>query len=563
MPQPVRDKIGRQAPAWSASFRQPPRRAARRMSTPSATRSGFRLYRVLRLRPSLAAIAAVLVFLWCVSRFYQPDTGFSSLISIGDILEETKVTSLRQTPHHVYEKSAGYDGAYYVQLALYPTLDNPELTKAIDNLPYRAKRILFCWAAWLLGGGQPGAVVQAHALLNVACWLALAWVLLRWFPPNTWENFLRWAFVLFSHGLCMSVRHSLVDGPSLLLVALALRWLEDGRRGAGAVTLALAGLGKETSLLAGAGLEVDWRAPRSWWRPAATLLMSALPLFLWMGYVRWKFGPADDPGMGNFTLPFVGFAEKFRYAWREATGPDGGQLAWASLVTIVALAVQWTFFVLRRRPGERWWRVGAAFALMMTFLSTPVWEGFPGASTRVLLPMTLAFNVLVPRGRRWLPVLLAGNLTVAATIFEYSPPHEFFALKGDPTTQTLIRVKPLKGWYAPEQHLAQQWRWTTGAAELRLTNASDVAVTVTIRGLVSAADGECRIRIGSGDRLLWGESAGVKPREFRFGLTLAPGETRLSFTGDQPAKKIGADPRELAFRIANLEIVVPPAGMRP
>ena len=124
-------------------------------------------------------------------------------------------------------------------------------------------------------------------------------------------------------------------------------------------------------------------------------------------------------------------------------------------------------------------------------------------------------------------------------------------------------MKPLKGWYAPEQHLAQQWRWTTGAAELRLTNAADVAVTVTIRGLVSAADGECRIRIGSGDRLLWGESAGVKPREFRFGLTLAPGETRLSFTGDQPAKKIGADPRELAFRIANLEIVVPPAGMRP
>jgi len=533
------------------------------MSAPAAKRPGFRLYRLLRLRPALAAVAAVLTFLGCVSRFYQPDTGFSSLISIGDILEDSKVSALRQTPHHVYEKSAGYDGAYYVQLALYPTLDNPELTKAIDNLPYRAKRILFCWTAWLLGGGQPGGVVQAHALLNVGCWLVLAWVLLHWFPPTTWGNFLRWALVLFSHGLCMSVRHSLVDGPSLLLVALALRWLENGRRGAGAVTLALAGLGKETSLLAGAGLEIDWRSPRTWWRPAATLFAVALPLFLWMGYVRFKFGPADDPGMGNFTLPFAGFAEKLRDALRGAASSDGGPLAWATLATVVALAVQWMFFALRRRPEEPWWRVGAAFALMMTFLATPVWEGFPGASTRVLLPMTLAFNILVPRGRRWLPVLLAGNLTVAATIFEYSPPHEFYTLKGDADTQALVRVKPLKGWYAPEQHLAQQWRWTTGEAELRLSNVSELAVTVTVRGFVSAAEGECRVRIGSGDRLLWGESAGVKPREFRFGLTLPPGETRVTFTGDRPAKKIGADPRELAFRVANLEIVVPTAGVRP
>jgi hypothetical protein len=58
----------------------------------------------------------------------------------------------------------------------------------------------------------------------------LAALLLRWFPPNNWGDFLRWGAVMFSHGMCMSVRHSLVDGPSLLLVAVAMAALEQGRR---------------------------------------------------------------------------------------------------------------------------------------------------------------------------------------------------------------------------------------------------------------------------------------------------------------------------------------------
>ncbi|MCX6953756.1 MAG: hypothetical protein NTV51_16515, partial [Verrucomicrobia bacterium] len=226
------------------------------------------LRRLLASPVKAMGLASVVLFLWAVAHFYDARTGFSSLISIGDKVGDNKVSQLRQVPHFVYEESWGYDGAYYVQLALNPTLDNPELTKAIDNLPYRARRILFCWAAWVLGVGQPAWIVQAHALINVLCWLALAWVLLRWFPLTGWENFLRWFAVMFSHGICMSVRDSLVDGPSLLLVALAMRWVEEGRRGAGLATLAFGGLGKETSLLAVAGVaDIKWKSPRTWWRP--------------------------------------------------------------------------------------------------------------------------------------------------------------------------------------------------------------------------------------------------------------------------------------------------------
>ncbi len=514
----------------------------------------------LRDRVRVAFAVSVALFLWGVGQFYQPETGFSSLVSIGDVLTPMKVTALRNVPHYIYESSPGYDGAYYVQLALHPTLDNPELLQAIDNLPYRAKRILFCWVAWGLGLGQPAWIVQAHALLNVVCWVGLAFLLLRWFPLNSWENFLRWFAVMFSHGVCMSVRHSLVDAPSLLLVALALRWLEEGRRGAGAVTLALAGLGKETSLLAGAGIDFDVRAPRTWGRAAITVGVIALPLLAWMGFIRWKFGPAEDPGLGNFTLPLAGLAEKFGTAWRELDVADIWSLNGAVLATALALAVQGLFFVVRWRPAERWWRVGAAFAVMMMFLSTPVWEGYPGAATRVLLPMTLAFNVLVPRGLKWLPVLIAGNLTVAASVFEFSPPNEFYSLRG--SASEAVQVVP-KDWHGPERHQADNWRWAATRAELTLVNTSAEPLRVAIRGEAASVAGERSVRVMTGERLLWGERVGTRGAELRFGLALPPGETVLVFSSDGPAQTVGADPRELGFQISNLDIVVTPAAGPP
>lgn len=508
-----------------------------------------------------ACVASIALFLWGVAQFHRPDTGFTSLISIGDEFAASQTTVLRQTPHHVYEKSTGYDGAYYVQLAFFPALDNPELKTAIDNLPYRARRILFSWTAWLAGFGRPEWIIQAFALLNVAAWLGLAWVLAHWFPPTSWENFLRWFAVLFSHGVCMSVRHSLVDAPALLLVALALRWLEQGKRAAGGATLALAGLGRETSLLAAAGLDFDPRAPRTWARAAAVLGLIALPLLGWLLVLRWKFGPAEDPGLGNFTLPFAGFLEKARVAWQAAISPQAPALHWATLAVVVALAVQWLFFATRWRPADRWWRVGAVFAVMMAFLATPVWEGYPGASARALLPMTLAFNILVPRGGRWLPILLVGNLTVAASVFEFSPPREFYELRGDPALRAAVKVVPARGWHAPERRLDEAWRWCAERGELRIVNSTGQPVVVAIRGTASSADDTRALRVLQGEKMLW--SAELTPDDaerLQFGLTAPPGETVLAFTTDRPPRRIGTDPRDLAFTIANLEIAVRAAG---
>mgnify|MGYP000594290207 CR=1 FL=1 len=127
-----------------------------------------------------------------MARESRPPMGYQALIGL-DMCERGEGYSKARIsigPDHMNPHGVAHGAVLYaladtgMGLALYPTLDNPELEKAIDNLPYRAKRILLSWTAWLLGGGQPFWIVHLYPLLNVACWLILAWLLWRWFPPR-------------------------------------------------------------------------------------------------------------------------------------------------------------------------------------------------------------------------------------------------------------------------------------------------------------------------------------------------------------------------------------------
>ena len=169
------------------------------------------------------------LFTWIVLLFYIPGEGFTYLIEFGELNHSRFLPEVRAVNHFELPHSYGYDGQWYAQIAVHPLLTDPELKGAVATLPYRARRILFEWTAWVLGGGNPIRVMNAYALQNVACWFLLAFLLLRWFPPVSWGIGFRWAAVLFSFGLIFSMRGALPDGPSLLVVALGMALLESGR----------------------------------------------------------------------------------------------------------------------------------------------------------------------------------------------------------------------------------------------------------------------------------------------------------------------------------------------
>ena len=79
---------------------------------------------------------------------------------------------------------------------------------------------------------------------------------------------------------------------------------------------------------------------------------------------------------------------------------------------MIGLTIQAAVLLIVRVWRNPWWRAGMGSVMLMVVLGPAVWEGLPGAATRVLLPMTFAFNVVLP-GTRWFwPLWVLGNLAI-------------------------------------------------------------------------------------------------------------------------------------------------------
>ena len=78
----------------------------------------------------------------------------------------------------------------------------------------------------------------------------------------------------------------------------------------------------------------------------------------------------------------------------------------------ISLGTQAMVLVAVRAWTSAWWRVGIASCALMLVLGPAVWSGHPGAVTRVLLPMTVAFNAVLPPNRWFWPLFVLGNLTI-------------------------------------------------------------------------------------------------------------------------------------------------------
>ena len=375
-------------------------------------------------RVQMLYLGAIVLFIVSMAGFYEPENGLTSLIRFGDQFDDQALPAVRAVPHHVMENSSGYDGQFYAQLAVDPLLLDPAIDDALEAPAYRARRILFSWTAYLLGLGQPRFVLQAYAIQNIVFWVVLALLLTRWFPPRDLRSFCLWFGCMFSHGVIISVRWALPDGPSMLLLALAVLSIERGRSQRAAGLVGLSGLAKDINLLWVAGLIEPIGAHRPRWQTLCVRgLLVAGPLSVWMFYL-WAGDHEFRSIIGNrnFAAPFTGYATQ----WGETVSGlrAGGWASYArfSLLTQVSLTTQAVVLLRRRAWGNPWWRTGMASCGLMVFLGPAVWEGDPGAVTRVLQPMTFAFNVVLPRNRWFWALFVLGNLTVLTALESISAP---------------------------------------------------------------------------------------------------------------------------------------------
>ena len=121
-------------------------------------------------------------FALLIGRYWNPYYGFTSLLQADPVTESLLPATLRDTPIFIHRDVGRYDGAYYAQIATSPTLRDPALAEAVDDLGYRARRILLSAIAWAAGGGDAVRTVHVYAWLNVFLWFGFAALLWRVLP---------------------------------------------------------------------------------------------------------------------------------------------------------------------------------------------------------------------------------------------------------------------------------------------------------------------------------------------------------------------------------------------
>jgi hypothetical protein len=506
-------------------------------------------WRRVRLVRAAAAAAAVFFFLTLVLRFWHPVYGFTQFLHVDGPTAAKAIKEFRAQPVYVYPGIGTYDGIWYAQLSYHPLLNSPELASAIDTIGYRARRMLLPALAWILAAGQPTWIVHVYSVINALAWLAMAGLLWRILSVGDSRSYAAWLGVLFSAGALESVRLALTDLGAATLLAAAMLAAEAGRGAAG--WLGAAALARETSLIS---LPAICTRPWLSWPNLRRTLVAVLPLAIWLSYMRSRVG-AGDNGWANFTVPFAGYAEKWRDSFAALWSEPDRLLAAASLLALVGLTVQAAFVIARPRLSEPWWRLGAAYVVLMILLGHQVWNDFPGAAPRVLLPMTLAFNVLARRRSAGWVWVLAGNLTVFSGLvaFRDVPPLTEVAAVRSGGAAALVREG--QGWFGPEHNFRHRWAWSSGTARLEFETWPHNRRVLRCRFLLRSPAPQTVV-VRQGSKVLWRGLVSKATPTAVFDVQVDEGRAEVEFSSDGPAVREGpgASGRSLAFGVLDPKV---------
>lgn len=337
-------------------------------------------------------VGVIGVFALMIALRCEPQKGLTALIQFGADFQPVQTPALAAVPHHV-RAPTGFDGQFYAQIALDPLLLNPHTAKALDDPAYRARRILMPGFAFLAGFGEPKFIIQLYPLLNIACWLGLLFWLLKLLAPI--DNFRRAIItsMLFSTGVLETVRLSLTDllAAMLLLAPCVAAMPEIGV----VLCLTLACLCRETSAL---GVLAFFARPNTSTltlrKRVLWIFATLLPLALWLGYLHLRLGNTQFAG-GNLSLPLFGAWSALKTNCLRFSS-DLSPAAIGAIAAVIGLHWQAAHLWLHRQWDDPLWRLGALFSVLLVLLGPKVWE-VPLAACRDVLPMTLAFNLLLCR----------------------------------------------------------------------------------------------------------------------------------------------------------------------
>ena len=394
--------------------RMEPSSGSAHADSPSPPAPGARL---LRLLPKLAAVVFSLLYMGYFLSGWDPATGLTKHISFGPNFDSGALPALRAIPHVMNPDLVGYDGQFYAQIALDPTLRYPALARALDNPPYRARRVLLPWTAYIFGLGQPRWVLNAYVWQYLLFWAATGFLLTRWIPLDSFFNLARWSGCMFASGMLRAMDRALPDAASMLFVLGALYFLETRREWRAAAVLALAAFARDINVL---GAVMFGPPPpgkkQAWLLRAGQMAAIVIPLAVWIVYLNYHFSGGDGLGARNFLLPGMGFVNKaVSDTYDLWVHPNHHDIRMEFLL-LATMTFRLVYLCVYRDWRDPVWRLGAIYVLLALCLGDAVWEGYFGAYQRVLIPLTFAFNLRLLSAKHGAALAFIGNIDAWALV---------------------------------------------------------------------------------------------------------------------------------------------------
>lgn len=291
-------------------------------------------------RPAFTALVTGLLALLVVAVLLVRDHGDASRI----VHAGPPWTSAAHAPSSLTLRPANqaYDGQFFYRLGVAPFSTARQVSGVTFDLPaLRNARWLSGGLAWVLSGGQRGAVPWALLLINVIAAVALgaaAGALARSSGRHAAWGLLLALYPGYAYTLTL-------DTSELLAGALVLGGLYAGRRQRwplAALLLAAAVLARDTAVAIPAGLAAGglWLAFRR--RPGASgpLFAGTVAVAVFAGWQllqRARFGvfPLSQSRKNNLSGPFVGLAKELS----KDLPPHGGAAAFRLLSLVILIGV--------------------------------------------------------------------------------------------------------------------------------------------------------------------------------------------------------------------------------
>jgi hypothetical protein len=250
-------------------------------------------------------IVLLITFIFYIFKFEGNITGF---FCIGSVLPLSPYLNPETTK--IVPDEIGYDGQLFLTIALDPLLKNPDSILALDNPPFRYRRILYPFLSYLISLGNRNLIPYVMVGLNVIA-ISLIVLLVSLYLKHYKQKTESSLCILSIPGIWIVLAFSTADVINSLWMIAAIYFYTIKSPKKLSVAIILACLTRETSLLIWLTFVIlsIWEKHKNY---LLYLIPAIFPAIFWNIYVLLRFNQQNIAGVeSNFVYPFQGILEKF------------------------------------------------------------------------------------------------------------------------------------------------------------------------------------------------------------------------------------------------------------